>query len=38
MIGNGKTFGIPFNDVVDFKKEVYSAALNELWQFVEAKN
>ena len=31
-------FWYPLQDVVDFKKEVYSAALNELWQFVEAKN
>ena len=28
----------PLQDVVNFKKDVYSAALNELWQFVEAKN
>jgi putative (di)nucleoside polyphosphate hydrolase len=28
----------PLQDVVNFKKEVYSAALNELWQFVEVKN
>ena len=31
-------FWYPLQDVVDFKKEVYTAALNELWQFVEAKN
>lgn len=33
-----ENFWHPLQDVVDFKKEVYSAALNELWQFVEAKN
>ena len=33
-----ENFWHPLEDVVDFKKEVYSAALNELWQFVEAKN
>lgn len=33
-----ENFWHPLQDVVDFKKEVYSAALNELWQFVENKN
>ena len=33
-----ENFWHPLQDVVDFKKEVYSAALNELWKFVEAKN
>jgi len=33
-----ENFWYPLQDVVDFKKEVYSAALNELWQFVETKN
>ena len=33
-----ENFWHPLQDVVDFKKEVYSAALNELWQFVETKN
>lgn len=33
-----ENFWYPLQDVVYFKKEVYSAALNELWQFVEAKN
>ena len=31
-------FWFPLKDVVDFKKDVYSTALNELWQFVEAIN
>ena len=30
-----ESFWHPLQDVVDFKKDVYSAALNELWQFVE---
>ncbi|EDZ64656.1 (Di)nucleoside polyphosphate hydrolase [beta proteobacterium KB13] len=33
-----ENFWHPLQDVVDFKKEVYSAALNELWQFVETEN
>jgi putative (di)nucleoside polyphosphate hydrolase len=33
-----ESFWYPLEDVVDFKKEVYFAALNELWQFVETKN
>ena len=33
-----ENFWHPLQDVVDFKKEVYSAALNELWQFIETKN
>ena len=27
-------FWQPLNEVVDFKKDVYSQALNELWEFI----
>jgi len=33
-----ENFWFPLKEVVDFKKDVYSTALNELWKFVEAIN